>query len=139
MIDCPKNFIAAINDVHQGLPRVAREGQPPRGPDYGAFGGAPLDPDVPFEVAHLVENLNAVAHAVANVDQPVIADHHAVHDRQEHSSHASFCLFNRALPAPLAEVVTVLIENNDPPVAITVGNVYIAVARIDEHAGWPVQ
>ena len=87
--------------------------------------------NVPLEVAHLVENLDAIAQAVAYVDQAVVPDNHAVHGAQKYTANPCVRLCLRGLTPPLAEVVAFAIEDHDALVPVTIGNVHVAVARID--------
>jgi hypothetical protein len=93
--------------------------------------GLTLDKNVPFEVAHLVENLDAIAQAVTYVDQTIVPDHHAVHGGQEYTANSRVRLCLRALTPPLTKEVAFAIKHCDAFVAVAIGNVHVAVARVD--------
>src|SRR5208282_169222 len=80
---------------------------------------------------HLVENLDAIAQAVTYVDQTIVPDRHAVHGRQEYTANPCVRLCLRALTPPLTKVVAVTIEDCDAFVPVAIGNVHVAVARVD--------
>src|SRR5260370_826065 len=66
------------------------------------MGGLALNHNVPLEIAHLVENLDAIAQAVAYIDQTVISDHHAVHAAQKYTTNPRLRLCLCCLMPPLA-------------------------------------
>src|SRR5204862_4341474 len=78
---------------------------------------------------------DAIALAVADVDQAGIAHGDAVHDLGERAGRGTLGFLVRCLPSPLPQELAVLIEYGDAPVAVTVGDVDVAVAGIDHHAG----
>src|SRR6516162_3654724 len=93
--------------------------------------GLTFDTDVPLEVAHLVENLDAIAQAVTYVHQTVVPDNNAVHGTEEYTANPRVRLFLCALTPPLTEVVAFAIKDHDAFVPITIGNVHVAVAGVD--------
>ena len=95
------------------------------------MGGLTFDTNVPLEVSHLVENLDAIAQAVTYVDQTVVPDNHAVHGTQKYTTNPCVRLCLRALTPPLTEVVAFAIKDYDTLVPVTIGNVNVAVARVD--------
>src|SRR5579864_6067361 len=129
------HVIGAVGDIHELLGRVRRKADPARGADcifrVCAVGGLTLDPNIPLEIAHLVENLDAIAQAVAYIDQPVVPDHHTVHWAQEYTADARVRLSLRRLTTPLTEIAPFPIKDHDAFVPIPVGNVHVAIARVD--------
>src|SRR6202022_1588633 len=128
------HVIGAIGDIHELLGGVWRKTHPAGCADrifrVCAVGSLTLDPNVPLEIAHLVENLNAISQAVTYVDQPVVPDHHAVHGAQEYTTNPRVSLCLRCLTTPLTEIVPFSIKDHDAFVPVTVGNVHVAVARV---------
>ena len=101
-IEDPNEFVAEIADVHILLGRVTREGELPCA--AVARIGRPEDErrrNISFEGTRLVEDLDAIAVAVAHVQQAVISHHDAVHDIHEHAAHARSGLGLRSLAPPL--------------------------------------
>src|SRR5688572_26906900 len=104
-------LISAIHHVEILLSAVRRKPGPPRGAALvRQCRRSGAHPDVALEVAHLVENLHAIALAVADVDEPLVADRNAMHDLREHPADARLHFFRRRLAAPLAQEVAVAIE-----------------------------
>jgi hypothetical protein len=95
-------LIAAIHHVHELLFLISRESDPPCGaPWVRQILGARPDPDVPLELAHLVEDLNSIALSIAYVYQSGVAHRYAMHDLREDSRIAPFGFFLRRLTSPL--------------------------------------
>src|SRR6516225_3033030 len=97
--------------------------------------GPAFDTNVPLEAAHLVENLDAIAQTVTYVYQTIVPDNNAVHGTEEYTANPRVRLFLRALAPPLTEVVAFAIEHHDAFVPVTIGNVHLAVARVDRNLG----
>src|SRR4051794_11278743 len=73
MIEDVHLFVAAVHHVQVLLLRIAREFGPPRGAAaVGQGRRAVAYPYVPLEIAELVEDLNAIALAVAYIDEPCV-------------------------------------------------------------------
>src|SRR6266511_6060317 len=72
----PQDLLLAVRVVDEGLVAVRREGHVPGRADAGRIVDADplLDPDVPLELAQLVEHLDAVTLAVVYVHQAVAAE-----------------------------------------------------------------
>src|SRR5438034_4594620 len=74
-------LVAAVHHVHEFLLAIARKGNPPDSASRIGHRGRPrLDPDIPFEAAHLVEHLDPIALAVAHVQESGVAHGDAMHD-----------------------------------------------------------
>src|SRR6516225_6926164 len=93
--------------------------------------GPAFDTNVPLEVAHLVENLDAIAQTVTYVHQAVVPDNNAVHGTEEYTANPRVRLFLRGLTPPLTEVVAFAIKDHDASVPVTIGNVHLAIAGVD--------
>src|SRR5512136_2937916 len=87
--------------------------------------------DILLEVAYLVENLDALAFPVSDVQDPVVRDSHTVHNHQKNSTHSCVAFSLCSLAAKLADVVAVAIEDHDAAVAVTVGDIHVAVGGIN--------
>src|SRR3989442_8422785 len=87
---------------------------------------------MPFEVAHLVDLLPAIALPVADVEQPVVAHGNAMHDLRECASDAAFGFFLCRLMPPLAQELTLAIEYCYAAVTVPVGDVDVTTGRIDD-------
>jgi hypothetical protein len=68
-------------------------------------GSLTFDANVPLEVTHLVENLDAIAQAVTHVDQSVVPDYDAMHGAQEYTANPCVRLCLCALTPPLTQVM----------------------------------
>src|ERR1035437_11032488 len=88
-IDRPDHFIEAVGDVKVFLRLVGRENDPPRRSVAGKVGAPSLDGHVLFEVAHLVEDLYALAFAVGDIKEAIVGKNHAVHDTEKRAAHAA--------------------------------------------------
>src|SRR5262249_46651533 len=131
---------AAVHHVEQLLLAVGRERDPPRGATLvGQLAAGVRDRDVAHERAVFLEDLDAIALAVAYVDQAGIAHGYAVHDLGEHAGRAAAGLLLGGLASPLTQELAVLVEHGDAAVAVAVGDVDVAVAGIDHHAGGHVE
>jgi hypothetical protein len=96
-----------------------------------------IDHVIPFEVAHFVEYLDPVALFVANVHQAIVIEYHAMDNLEEGSADTGLGFSRRSLAAPLPDKMAGLIEHGNAAVAITVGNIDIAVGRIDRDTRRP--
>src|SRR6187399_1352919 len=97
-------LVAPVHDVHEPLLGVARERNPPdRAARIGQRRRARSHPDAPDERAHFVEHLDAIALAVADVDEPGAAHRDAVHQLCEHPAYAIDGFLRRRLAAPLTK------------------------------------
>src|SRR5581483_924334 len=112
---------------------------PPRRAVTGQIGAAALDEDVLLEIARFVEYLDALAVAVADVQKAVVAEHDAVHDAEKNAAGVRLGLLLRRLTAELPNVFALAVEDDDAPVAVAVGDVNVAVRRIDREACRPVE
>ena len=92
-----------------------------------------------LKLPDLVEDLDAVALAVAYVEQSGVAHVDAVHHFGEDSADAVLGFFGGGLAAPLAQEFAVLVEYGDAAVAVAVGNVDVSVGGIDDDAGGVVE
>src|SRR5271169_1188279 len=61
-------LVASIGHVYVFLRPVGRKADPPRGPPIIGKAVSSLDPDVIFEVSHLIEDLDPVALPVTDID-----------------------------------------------------------------------
>ena len=93
----PDEFIQAVRDVHVILRLVRRKNDPPRRAVSGKIRSPSFNEDIPFEVAHFVENLDAFAISVGYINKSVIRDNHAMHDPQKHAADAGIALLFRSL------------------------------------------
>src|SRR5687768_1038463 len=82
------------------------------------------------QLATRVENLNAVVLAVAHVDAILRVDRNRM--RQTELARAV------SLGTPRRYVVAGLVELDDAPVAVTVGDVSVAL-RVPRDVGWPIE
>src|SRR5262245_28805696 len=131
---------AAVHHVHELLLAIGREGDPPRcAALVRQLPARVRDRDVAHERPVFLENLDAVALAVASVDQAGIAHGDAMHDLGEHAGRAAAGLLLGGLASPLPQELAVLVEHRDAAVAVAVGDVDVAVAGIDHHAGGHVE
>src|SRR5439155_12351536 len=151
--DRPFDLLLAVRVVDERLVLVGGEGHVPGGPDRGAIpsrgvrrvippADALLDPNVPHERARLRVHVNTVTLAIVHVHEPVRADVHRVDDLQEPARSASLRVGERALftPHPPCNVVVVPgTEDDYAPVAVSVGDVYLSVRRIDKNVRRSVQ
>jgi len=129
-------LVAAVHHVQVLLLRIARERDSPDSPPRIGHGGrACLHPDVSLEVAHLVEHLDPIALPVADVQQSRVAHGDAMHDLCERAANAVYGFFVGRLLAELSQEVSFTIEHRDTAVAVTVGDVHIPVAGIDDDGG----
>ena len=96
---------------------------------------APLDPDVALEAAHFVENLDAVRLTIADIYQAIVAELHTVDHLHENTGLTGFRLCARALPSPLTQEFAGSIKYRDAAVSVAIGNINIAVGRIDRDIG----
>src|SRR5271168_3972683 len=110
-------FVAAIVNVHVFLFRVRREADPPCSAPIIWKAAPPLDPNVSFEVSHFIEDLDPVALSIADIDQPVIADVHTMHNPHERATHTRIGLFFCPLMPPLTEECPGSIENRYAAIA----------------------
>src|SRR5208282_6105226 len=93
------------------------------------------DPDVVFEVSHFIEDLDPVALSVADIDPPVVADDHTMHNPHERSTHTRISLFFCPLMPPLTKEFSGSIENSYAAIAITVGHIDVAICGVYRYVG----
>ena len=129
-------LVAAVHDVHELLLGVDRERDPPgRAARIGQSRGSGPDPDIALEVSHLVEDLDAISLTVADVYQAVISKSNAMHKLRECAGSAVTSFLCGRLATPLAQEFAALVEHGDAAIAVAVGDVDIAVARVDHDSG----
>src|SRR5262249_17966791 len=128
-------LVASVHHEQVTLGRVAREVD---GPDGAALvrqlGGAGANPQVALETPELVEDLDAIALPVTDVQQTSRAHGDAMHDLRKRCGHAGASFLRRRLPAPLAQKFSGAVEHRDPAIAVAIRNVNVTVARIDDDA-----
>ena len=112
------------NAIHQTVPRGS-----------GSVGVPVLTQMFLTNVPRLVEHLDALALAIADVNQSGAAHRDAVHDLRERAARAGLDFLLRRLLSPLAQELSVAVEHRHAPVAVSVGDVDIAVRGIDDDAG----
>src|SRR5690242_5982939 len=136
VIENMNGFVAAIHNEHVFLLRISRKSHPPRGAArIRQIRRAGLYPDVALKLAHLVEHLDAIALAVADIDQPIVSKRNAMHHPGENAPGPCPGFLVGSLSAPLPQELSGLVEYRHPPVAVAVRDVDIAVARVDGDSG----
>src|ERR1700688_1188511 len=128
-------LVAAVVYAHIFLFPVVRKADPPRGAPTIRNALAPLDPNVAFEVSHFIEDLDPVALSVTDVDQPVVANDHTMHNLHERATHTRISLFLCPLMPPLTKKFPGSIENSYTAIAITVSHVNVAICGVYCHVG----
>src|SRR6185295_19788791 len=119
MIHDVYKFVASVGHDHVLLLRITREAHPPRGtPGVRRFFLVTLDPDILLERSHLVEHLDAVALAVANVDQALVVHHYAMHHAHELATLSGGGFFLAGLFAKLSQEFSVFVENRDAVITV---------------------
>ena len=135
-IEDSNELVAEIADVHVLLVSITREGERP-GCAVARIGRPEENRrgNISLEGACLVEDLDAIAVAVAHVQQAVIPHHDAMHDVHERAAHARGGVGRRALAPPLPQELAGLIEDHDALVAVAVGDEHVAVHRVHGDLG----
>ena len=100
------------------------------------IGGSGFDVDDALQGPHLVEDLDPVVAAVADIEQPFAIELGAMRmAATDHRKEASI----RPRVAPLPQELAFGVENHDAVVAVAVGDKDIAVVRIDRYVGGLVE
>ena len=123
-------LIASAVHIHIFLLPVGRKADPPRGAPIIGKTAPSLEPDIVFEVSHLVEDLDPVALPVTDVDQAFVAEGNAMYNLYERTTHTRICFFFCPLVPPLTKELSRSIENSYAAVAIAVGDVDVSIAGI---------
>src|SRR6202166_1877389 len=121
---------AAVVYVHVFLLPVGRKADPPCGAPIIWKAAFSLNPNVAFEASHLIEDLDPVALSVADIDQPVVADDHAMHHPHKRAARTRIGLLFCPLMPPLTKEFPGSIENSDAAVAVTVGHVDVTICGV---------
>src|SRR5271156_168829 len=132
-------LVAAVVYVHIFLLRGWREANPPRSPPIIWKAFLSLDPNIVFEVSHLIENLDPVALPVTDIDQAVVADGNTMHNLHEGATRTRIGLFFCPLMPPLTQEFSGSVENSYAAITVTVRDVDIAVCGIYRYVGWHVE
>src|SRR5271168_3556984 len=128
-------LVAAVVYVHVFLFPVGRKADPPCRAPIIRNAVSSFDPNAVFEVSHFIEDLDPVALSVTNIDQPVVADDHTMHNPHERSTHTRIGLFLCPLMPPLTKESPGSIENSYAAIAITVGHVDVAICWVYRYVG----
>src|SRR5271170_2517314 len=96
-------LVAAVVYVQVFLFLVGGKADPPCRAPIIRNAVSSFDPNVAFEASHFIEDLDPVALSVTDIDQPVVADDHTMHNPHERSTHTRIGLFFRPLMPPLAK------------------------------------
>src|ERR1035438_1777407 len=132
-------LIASVVHVYVFLLPVGRKANPPNSAPIVRETVSSLDPDVIFEISHLIEDLDPVGLPVTDIDQAIVADDHTMHNLHESSTHTRVGLFFCSLMPPLTKEISGSIENSYPAIAVTVSHVDVAVGGIHRDIGWHVE
>src|ERR1700689_3517949 len=110
-------FVAAVVYEHVFLFPVGRKADPPCGAPIIRNAFFSFDPNVAFEISHFIEDLDPVALPVADIDQPVVADDHTMHNLHERAAHTRISLLLRPLMPPLTQEFSGSIEDSYAAIA----------------------
>src|ERR1700688_1195170 len=128
-------LVAAVVYVHVFLFPVGRKADPLCGAPIVGKAVFSLDPNIAFEVSHFIEDLDPVALSVTDIDKPVVADDHAMHNLHERATHTRIGLFFCPLMPPLTKEFSGSIENSYAAITITVSHIDVAVGGVDRYVG----
>ena len=92
--------------------------------------------DASLIVTHFVEDLNPITVPVTYVDQTIISYNHAMHYVYKDPTHSRVYLRRRSLAPPLAEELAFFVKDRDTFIAVTIGNVKVAIRGIDRDVRW---